>query len=102
MATLASTTDYIACSSAERERARALALLQANQTGTISIGDLRDIGVRAPGQAVYDLQLAGYQIDRVSHITADGLPTVGYRLHHAAAREPDQVAISPEGLRDGT
>jgi hypothetical protein len=79
-----------------------LALLQANQTGAISIGDLRDVGVGAPAQAVYDLQLAGYAIDRVSYTTADGLPSVGYRLHHAVARASEQAVISLEGLSDGT
>lgn len=101
MVTHPGSTDHAACSSVERELARALALLQANHTGAISVDDLRDIGVGAPAQAVYDLQLAGHAIDRVTHITASGRPTAGYRLRHTA-RVPDQerAQTSPEETRD--
>jgi hypothetical protein len=54
---------------AERELARALALLESDHTGLVTVAALREHGVRAPAQAVYDLQIAGYAIDRV---TANG------------------------------
>src|SRR5665213_1433623 len=42
---------------------------------------LRERGVKAPAQAMYDLQLAGYTIDRVGCTDRGGRRTFGYRLH---------------------
>lgn len=55
---------------ADRNGLRALELLQS-QTAPISLADLTEHGVRSAAQTIYELQLAGYRIDR--------LPT-GYAL----------------------
>lgn len=70
-------------SEGDRDLARVLALLESDRIGPITFSTLRDRGVRSPGQAVYDLQLAGYQIDRVSHTDADGRRTLSYCLRGA-------------------
>ena len=77
-------------SEGDRELARALALLQDDQAGPVTIAALRERGVKAPAQAVYDLQLAGHAIDRVSCSDPRGHRTFGYRLHGspAGAAEP--------------
>jgi hypothetical protein len=81
---------------AERELARALELLESDHTGAVTVAALRERGVRAPAQAVYDLQIAGYAIDRVTSTDAGGHSTSGYRLRGSEASEPDQIAGSQE------
>ena len=63
-----------------RDEARLLALLESDETGGLTTAALRELGVTAPGQAVYALQLAGHQIDRVSYQDSDGNPKHAYRL----------------------
>ena len=46
--------------------AQVLALLVADETGAVTNAALRDRGVKAPAQAIYTLQLAGYHIDRTT------------------------------------
>ena len=58
-----------------------MALLEGDQTGSMTVAALRERGVKAPGQAVYTLQLAGYAIDRVTGTDLSGHRTLGYRLH---------------------
>ena len=51
---------------AASDRARVLQLLTAQpDDATLSIGDLRDGGVWHPAQAIYELVLAGYPVQRV-------------------------------------
>jgi hypothetical protein len=85
---------------AERELARALALLESDHTGSVTVAALRERGVRAPAQAVYDLQIAGYAIDRVTATDAGGRSTSGYRLRGPAPSEPDLIAGSQRADRD--
>lgn len=102
MTTTASSTDrseYL--SGAQREVERALALLRRDQTGAVSVTVLRDGGVSSPAQAIYDLQLAGYAIDRVSQITADGRRTLGYRLNEAGRDGWDRAGLPEQDGRDG-
>jgi hypothetical protein len=80
-ATTTSTEQTHPQSEGARELARVLALLEGDQTGSITVAALRERGVKAPGQAVYILQLAGYAIDRVSRTDLGGHRTLGYRLH---------------------
>jgi len=63
------------------ELARALALLQGNGAGSVTISTMRERGVKAPAQAIYDLQLAGHAIDRISCTDPRGHRTFGHRLH---------------------
>jgi hypothetical protein len=77
---------------ADLELARLLELLDSNQAGALTIADLRERGVRAPSQAVYTLQLAGYDIDRVHIQDPDGHGTLGYRLRASPASPEDRLA----------
>ena len=63
-----------------RDLARLLALLEADHAQTVTFAELRERGIEAPGQAIYMLQLDGYQIDRVPVQRSDGHKTIGYRL----------------------
>jgi hypothetical protein len=64
----------------DRDLARLLRLLREQRAGALTVAALRDHGIRAPGQAVYDLQVAGHVIDRVSCVGPDGQRALGYRL----------------------
>jgi hypothetical protein len=92
-----STSQSHSQSAGDRELARVLALLEGDQTGAMTIAALRESGVKAPAQAVYTLQLAGYAIDRVSCTDPGGHRTFGYRLHGSGAPAPDRLAGSREG-----
>ena len=63
-----------------RDEARLLALLESDETGGLTIAALRELGVTAPGQAIYALQLAGHQIERMNCQDSDGNPKHAYRL----------------------
>ena len=77
-------------SEGDRALARVLALLQGDRAGAVTIDALRERGVNAPAQLMYDLQLAGYRIDRISCADLGGHRTFGHRLHGspAGAAEP--------------
>jgi hypothetical protein len=85
----------------DRELARALALLQGDRAGSVTIAALRERGVKAPAQAMYDLQLAGHAIDRVSCTDPCGHRTIGYRLHGSPATAAELFAGVPEADGDG-
>jgi hypothetical protein len=85
---------------AERELARALALLESDPAGSVTLAALREQGVKAPAQAVYDLQIAGYAIDRVTSRHAGGQTSPGYRLRGPAPPTPDPPAGSRETDHD--
>ncbi len=46
----------------------------------MTVDELRQHGVSAPAQAIYDLQLTGYEIDRVTVHLDGGHQGTGYRL----------------------
>jgi hypothetical protein len=73
----------------DRELARALALLEGDHNGSVTLAALRDRGVKAPAQAMYDLQLAGHTIDRVTSTDQAGHASPGYRLRRPAAPAPE-------------
>ena len=83
-------------SEGERELARVLALLEEDRAGSLTIAALRGQGVKAPAQAVYDLQLGGYPIDRVTCTGTGGQASFGYRLHVSPAPNRE----TPTGLRE--
>ena len=57
----------------DRGLARALTLLETSQAGGLTVAALRDHGIEAPALTVYELQLAGHEIERVPH--EDGTDT---------------------------
>jgi len=63
------------------DRARLLSALAAAEGEALTISDLRDRGVQMPGQALYELELEGYPVERV-RVTGGSRRggTVGYRL----------------------
>jgi hypothetical protein len=63
-----------------------------------TVDELRREGVAAPAQGIYDLQLAGYEVDRVAVGEAPGRLASGYRLRTPVldARERDELALSSE------
>lgn len=65
---------------AGRDVARLLELLNADPTHALTVADMHDAGIGAPAQAIYTLQLAGYDIDRVFCVHPDGHRTPGYQL----------------------
>jgi hypothetical protein len=72
-------------SAGDRELERVLALLDSDQTGSVTVAALRERGVMAPGQAVYTLQLAGYAIDRAASTDPHGNRALGYRKYGSSA-----------------
>lgn len=89
-------------SEGDRQVAQVLALLEDDRAEAISIATLLERGVKSPAQAVYELQLAGYRIDRVSQTDSGGHTTLGYRLQGVAAAASGPVPVSSQpGHRDG-
>jgi hypothetical protein len=74
------------------EVARLLRLLRADTTGALTIAAMHEDGIGAPAQAIYALQLAGYDIDRVYDYT-EGLRTPAYRLRRAT-KDADAEPLS--------
>ena len=74
----------------DRDLARLLALPEANTTGGVTIAALREAGMDAPAQAVYELQLAGYEVERVRSPHPTGHTTFGYRLRGPVADSREQ------------
>jgi hypothetical protein len=72
----------------DRDQARLLTLLEADRTGALTTAALRERGFEAPAQMVYELQLAGYEIDRVPCEHPDGRRILGYRLRGSSAPVP--------------
>jgi hypothetical protein len=64
----------------DRDASRLLALLRGNRAEPLTIAAMHERGIEAPAQAIYTLQLTGYQIDRVPVQRPDGRITSGYRL----------------------
>lgn len=67
---------------AERStRARLLDLLAADRDEAPTMTDLRDRGIPMPGQAIYELELDGYPVERVRRRgRTRGCTSIGYRL----------------------
>jgi hypothetical protein len=67
------------CRACGHDAARLLALLRQDRNGAVSVAAMREQGIKAPAQAIYTLQLAGYVIDRVP-ADAHGRRSPAYRL----------------------
>jgi hypothetical protein len=81
-----------------RDEARLLALLEDNCAEAVTISELRERGIKAPGQAIYTLQLTGYQIDRVPIQRPNRRNTTGYRLCPQASRSSDPHEVIDDAL----
>jgi len=80
----------------DRDAARLLALLEDNADCALTTDDMRERGIATPAQVIYGLQLAGYDIDRLS-IHASSRGPLGYRLRSGTPRIDGRAAAS-----DGT
>ncbi len=60
----------------------------------LTVGELREHGISAPAQTIYELQLAGYEIDRVP-VRHDGHCDSGYRLHPPPLDDPGRAESAP-------
>jgi hypothetical protein len=69
----------------DRDLARVLRSLDAHRAGALTIDTLREHGVEAPALAIYELQLAGHEIERAHWTHRDGRMTLGYRLRHPSS-----------------
>lgn len=83
----------------EPEQDKVLMLLSDELDG-VTIATLHEHGVKTPAQTIYELALAGYEIDRIL-VHADGRPGVhGYRLrdHHDHAFDPIEAdgSVDPQ------
>jgi hypothetical protein len=67
--------------------------------GTITVQELREQGVKAPAQGMYELQLAGYVIDRHRVRDEAGQSTLGYRLSRGSVALSDEHP-APELTRE--
>ena len=75
----------------DRDVMRLLGLLETNQGGALTIAALRERGIETPAMSVYELQLAGYEIERVHCERPDGYTTLGYRLRAAPGSDQPMV-----------
>lgn len=70
----------------ESNRARLLIALDAADGAGLTIRDLRKRGVQMPGQAIYELELDGYPLDRIHRQGREHCSSViGFRLGTLAA-----------------
>ncbi len=60
--------------------------------GPVTIQDLREQGIEAPGQAMYELQLSGCDVERVAHTDGTGHRLSAYRI---GSRRMPAIANSP-------
>lgn len=79
-------------SAGDRDLTRVLALLEANRGAGLTIAALRQRGIETPAISVYELQLAGNEIERVPCERPDGRATLAYRLSAAPVPAIDQSA----------
>ncbi len=79
----------------DRDLARLLVLLEDDCGSPLTINELRERGIETPAQAIYILQLTGYQIDRIPIPRPNGPCAHGYRLRLQAPRPAD-----PHEVRD--
>jgi hypothetical protein len=83
----------------DRHLTRLLRLLETDQDGGLTIAALRERGIETPAMSVYELQLAGYEIERVPCEHRNGRTTLAYRLRCPGA-DADQSVLK-EVASDG-
>ena len=62
------------------DAARLVRVLVERGGSLLTIEQLRSEGLHAPAQAIYELQLAGYEVERLAVRRERGRTSVGYRL----------------------
>jgi len=82
----------------DRDTVRLLAVLEDNRAEAVTISELRERGIETPGQAIYTLQLTGYQIERVPIQRPNGRNTTGYRLRLQASRSSDPHEVTDDAF----
>ena len=84
----------------DRDVARVLGLLADDRAEAVTMTELRERGIEAPAQAIYTLQLTGYQIDRVPIHGPNGRRTTGYRMRSPLPRASGRSAheVSDDAL----
>ena len=66
-----------------------VAMLPATGERPVGMGQLVGAGITSPAQRIYELELAGYRIERVRVADPDGKrPVMGYRLADRPAPPP--------------
>ena len=84
------------------ELTRVLALLEGAEEQALTIAELRAHGIGTPGQSIYELQLAGYPIQRVHHHRrASGCPVLAYRLSGHRRHDQPQTGRATRPRRRG-
>ena len=84
----------------DRHLTRLLRLLETDQDGGgLTVAALRERGIQTPAMSVYELQLAGYEIERVPCEHRNGRATLAYRLR-CPAHTTDQSMLK-EVASDG-
>ncbi len=79
------------------DAARLVLVLVEHGGSPLTIEQLRSEGLHAPAQAIYELQLAGYEVERLAVRRERGRTSVGYRLRAA----PDGEPLDPSSVRAG-
>jgi hypothetical protein len=79
--------DAHANSPASADRAKLLDLLDADHDDPPTVDDLRERGVTMPGQAIYELELEGYPVERVRR-RGDSRRRGGVGYRHARTDRP--------------
>jgi hypothetical protein len=82
----------------DRDVARLLALLEDQCAEAVTITELRERGIAAPAQAIYTLQLTGYEVDRVPIHRPNGRNGTGYRLRLPASQSSGPNEVSDDAL----
>jgi hypothetical protein len=85
----------------DHDTTRMLALFDAAASRPLTLAELQDGGVAMPGQALYELQLAGYRIARVYGRDEERRRMLlGYRLDRLGMRGAGADALAaPEPAR---
>lgn len=84
----------------DHDTTRMLELFDAAASCPLTLADLQDGGVAMPGQALYELQLAGYRIARVyGRDEARRRVLLGYRLDRFGGPRAGADALAAEPAR---
>lgn len=85
---------------ADHAAARLLALLLRDGDAGLTIAQIHERGIEAPAQALYALQLAGYEIERTPLLCHDGYSVVRYRVRVSLAppSKPTGYKVEHDGL----
>jgi hypothetical protein len=82
----------------DHDTTRMLELFDAAASRPLTLADLQDGGVAMPGQALYELQLAGYRIARVyGRDEARRRTLLGYRLDRFGGPRAGADALAAPG-----